>query len=284
MKILVLGASGMLGNAMFRVLSETDEHEVWGTVRSPGIHKLFDDVQALRLLSGIEVENADALSDVLNKVRPNVVVNCIGLVKQFAAAGDPLLALPINAMLPHRLARFCSLVGARLIHVSTDCVFSGKRGAYTESDTPDAEDLYGKSKHIGEVDYHNAVTLRTSIIGHELESRHGLVEWFLWQEVRVFGYTRALFSGLPMVEFSRIVRDFVLPKASLRGLYHVSSAPIAKYLLLSLVARIYEKNIEIVPDDSVVIDRTLVADRFQQATGYTAPPWEDLVLMMKKFG
>ena len=284
MKILVLGASGMLGNAMFRVLSETDEHEVWGTVRSPGIHKLFDDVQALRLLSGIEVENADALSDVLNKVRPNVVVNCIGLVKQFAAAGDPLLALPINAMLPHRLARFCSLVGARLIHVSTDCVFSGKRGAYTESDTPDAEDLYGKSKHIGEVDYPNAVTLRTSIIGHELESRHGLVEWFLWQEVRVFGYTRALFSGLPTVEFSRIVRDFVLPKASLRGLYHVSSAPIAKYLLLSLVARIYEKNIEIVPDDSVVIDRTLVADRFQQATGYTAPHWEDLVLMMKKFG
>lgn len=274
----------MLGNAMFRVLSETRELEVWGTVRASGARKSFDDAQASRLLSGVDVENVDALSDVLNRIRPDVVVNCIGLVKQFAEAGDPLLALPINAMLPHRLARFCSLLGARLIHVSTDCVFNGKRGAYRESDISDAEDLYGKSKYIGEVDYPCAVTLRTSIIGHELSSRHGLIEWFLAQEGRVNGYTRVRFSGLPTVELSRIVRDFVLPKDSLRGVYHVASAPIAKYDLLKLVARIYDKQIEIAPDDSVVIDRTLVADRFREATGYTAPNWEELVLMMKKFG
>ena len=284
MKILVLGVSGMLGNAMFRVLSETRELEVWGTVRASGARKSFDDAQASRLLSGVDVENVDALSDVLNRIRPDVVVNCIGLVKQFAEAGDPLLALPINAMLPHRLARFCSLLGARLIHVSTDCVFNGKRGAYRESDISDAEDLYGKSKYIGEVDYPCAVTLRTSIIGHELSSRHGLIEWFLAQEGRVNGYTRVRFSGLPTVELSRIVRDFVLPKDSLRGVYHVASAPIAKYDLLKLVARIYDKQIEIAPDDSVVIDRTLVADRFREATGYSAPNWEELVLMMKKFG
>lgn len=274
----------MLGNAMLRVLSETREHEVWGTVRSPRLRRSFDDAQASHLLSGIDVENVDSLSDVLNRIRPDVVVNCIGLVKQFAEAGDPLLALPINAMLPHRLARFCSLLGARLIHVSTDCVFNGKRGAYRESDTSDAEDLYGKSKFIGEVDYPNAVTLRTSIIGHELASRHGLIEWFLAQEERVTGYTRARFSGLPTAELSRVVRDFVLPMDSLRGVYHVASAPIAKYDLLKLVARIYGKQIDIAPDDSVVIDRSLVADRFREATGYTPPHWEDLVLMMKNFG
>ena len=274
----------MLGNAMFRTLSEAGELEVWGTVRSPGARKSFDDVLASHLLPGVDVENADAISDVLNRIRPDVVVNCIGLVKQFAEAGDPLLALPINAMLPHRLARLCSLLGARLIHISTDCVFNGKRGAYTESDVSDAEDLYGKSKYIGEVDYPHAVTLRTSIIGHELASHHGLVEWFLAQEGRVNGYTRVRFSGLPTVELSRIVRDFVLPREALRGVYHVASAPIAKYDLLKLVARVYKKKIEIVPDDSIAIDRTLVADRFREATGYTAPHWEDLVLMMKNFG
>lgn len=274
----------MLGNAMYRTLSEVGELEVWGTVRSPGVRKSFDDVQASHLLPGVDVENADALSEVLNRIRPDVVVNCIGLVKQFAEAGDPLLALPINAMLPHRLARLCSLLGARLIHISTDCVFNGRRGAYRESDISDADDLYGKSKFIGEVDYPHAVTLRTSIIGHELSSRHGLIEWFLAQEGRVNGYTRVRFSGLPTVELSRVVRDFVLPKDSLRGVYHVASAPIAKYDLLKLVARIYEKHIEIIPDDSVVIDRTLVADRFREATGYVPPDWEELVWIMKRFG
>lgn len=283
MKILVLGVSGMLGHAMLRVLSETAELDVWGTVRSPSVRRLLGDADAPQVLAGIDVENPDALADAFSRVRPDVVVNCIGLVKQFAEADDPLLALPINAMLPHRLARFCSMLGARLIHVSTDCVFNGKRGSYRESDISDAEDLYGKSKFIGEVDYPHAVTLRTSIIGHELASRHGLIEWFLAQEGRVNGYTRVRFSGLPTVELSRIVRDFVLPRNSMRGVYHVASAPIAKYDLLKLVARVYEKQIEIAPDDSVAIDRTLVADRFREATGYTPPHWEDLVLMMKNF-
>lgn len=284
MKVLVLGISGMLGHAMFRVLSENGGLDVWGTARSSGVRKFFGDAQAAKVLAGVDVENADALADVFGRLRPDVVVNCIGLVKQFAEAGDPLLALPINAMLPHRLARLCSLLGARLIHVSTDCVFNGKRGNYTEADVSDAEDLYGKSKFIGEVDYPHTLTLRTSIIGHELASHHGLVEWFLAQEGRVNGYTRVRFSGLPTVELSRIVRDVVLPRDALHGVYHVASAAIAKYDLLQLVARIYGKRIEIVADDSVAIDRTLLADRFREAAGYTAPSWEELVQMMKNFG
>ncbi|MDP1607311.1 MAG: SDR family oxidoreductase [Rhodocyclaceae bacterium] len=224
MKILILGASGMLGNAMLRVMAETGEHEVWGTARSGAVKRHFSAQLGERILAGVDVENADALARVFAAVRPAAVVNCIGLVKQLAEADDPLMALPINALLPHRLARLCDLVGARLVHVSTDCVFNGAKGNYREADPSDAEDLYGKSKFLGEVAYPHTITLRTSIIGHELASAHGLVGWFLEQEGRVKGYRRAIFSGLPTVELSRIVRDSVLPRAALSGLYHVAAA------------------------------------------------------------
>lgn len=283
MKILVLGASGMLGNAMLRVLAEGDAHEVYGTARSASVRRHFAAPLAERILSGVDVENADALARLFDEVRPQAVINCIGLVKQLAAADDPLQALPINALLPHRLARLCSLVGARLVHVSTDCVFDGRKGNYRESDPSDAEDLYGKSKYLGEVAYPHTITLRTSIIGRELEGAHGLVGWFLAQHGKVRGYRKAVFSGLPTVELSRIVRDVVLPRPDLSGLYHVAAAPIAKYDLLKLVAAAYGKAIEIEPDDRVVIDRSLDATRFRAATGYVAPPWPELVARMRDF-
>jgi dTDP-4-dehydrorhamnose reductase len=204
-------------------------------------------------------------------------------VKQLAQADDPLLALPINAMLPHRLARLCALGGARLVHVSTDCVFNGTKGDYRESDPSDAADLYGKSKFLGEVAYPQTVTLRTSIIGHELASAHGLIDWFLAQEGRVKGFRRAIFSGLPTVELAQVVRDFVLPHPEISGVFHVASEPIAKFDLLRMVAEVYGKSIEIVPDDAVVIDRSLNADCFSEATGYVAPPWPELVRRMHDF-
>lgn len=283
MKILILGASGMLGNAMMRVMAETGEHDVWGTARAGTVNRHFSDQLGERILAGVDVENADVLSRVFAEVRPEVVVNCIGLVKQLAEADDPLMALPINAMLPHRLARLCDLIGARLVHVSTDCVFNGTKGGYTESDPSDAEDLYGKSKFLGEVAYPHTITLRTSIIGHELASAHGLVGWFLEQEGCVKGYRRAIFSGLPTVELSRIVRDVVLPRPALSGLYHVAAAPIAKFDLLELIAAAYGKTITIEPDDRVIIDRSLNADRFREAIGYVAPAWPDLIAQMRDF-
>jgi dTDP-4-dehydrorhamnose reductase len=217
-------------------------------------------------------------------VRPEVVVNAVGLVKQLAAADDPLAALPVNAMLPHRLARLCALAGARLVHVSTDCVFAGSRGGNRESDTPDATDLYGLSKLLGEVvDAPHAITLRTSIIGHELGSAHGLVGWFLAQTGRVKGYRRAVFSGLPTVELARVIRDHVLPRPELHGLYHVSAAPIDKDTLLRLVAARYGHAIEIDADDRVVIDRSLDSSRFRAATGYAPPDWPELVARMHAF-
>jgi dTDP-4-dehydrorhamnose reductase len=283
MKILILGVSGMLGNAMLRVMAEAGGHDVRGTTRSGTVKRHFSPHLSERIITGIDVESADALARVFADVRPEAVVNCIGLVKQLAEAKDPLVVLPINAMLPHRLSRMCELIGARLVHVSTDCVFNGTRGNYRESDPSDAEDLYGRSKFLGEVACPHAITLRTSIIGHELASAHGLVGWFLAQERRVKGYRRAIFSGLPTVELSRIVRDVVLLRPALAGLYHVAAAPIAKYDLLKLVASAYGKDIEIEPEDSVVIDRSLNADRFREATGYVAPPWPELVARMRDF-
>lgn len=283
MKILVLGASGMLGNAMLRILVETGEHDVRGTARSSAVLRQFDPMLAKRILTGLDVEHFDALASVFQEFRPDVVVNCVGLVKQLAEADDPLQAVPINTLLPHRLARLCSLVDARLVHVSTDCVFNGAKGNYRESDPSDAQDLYGRSKFLGEVAYAHAITLRTSIIGHELSGAHGLVEWFLAQEKGVKGYRRAIFSGLPTVELSRIVRDIVLPRPDLSGLFHVAAAPISKYELLKLVAAAYAKPIEIEVDDRLVIDRSLNADRFREVTGYVAASWPELIARMRDF-
>lgn len=284
MKVLVLGVSGMLGNAVFRVLGDSPGIEVRGTARSAAAARQLPEALRDRIVTGIDVENFDSLARAFAVARPDAVINCVGLIKQLTEADDALAAIPINSMLPHRLARLCEVAGARLVHVSTDCVFAGTRGMYTEDDPADAQDLYGRSKHLGEVRYPHTVTLRTSIIGHELNSAHGLVGWFLSQQGPVRGFTRAVFSGLPTVELATVIRDRVLPDGGLSGLYHVAAAPIAKFDLLELVAAQYGKAIDINPDDSVVIDRSLDGSRFSRATGYVAPAWEELVRRMHAFG
>lgn len=281
--VLVLGATGMLGSAMLRLFAQSEDCAVWGSARSASGTRALPCALHGRIVTGVDVENADSLARLLDQTRPDVLVNCVGLVKQLAEAADPLQALPINSLLPHRLARLCALTGTRLVHVSTDCVFSGTKGLYREEDPVDAQDLYGRSKHLGEVDYPHAITLRTSIIGHELASAHGLVGWFLSQNGAVRGYTRAVFSGLPTVELARVVRDHVLPHPELHGLYHVSAAPISKYELLCLVAQAYGKQIDITPDDKLCIDRSLDSTRFRLATGYVPPAWSELVRSMQAF-
>jgi dTDP-4-dehydrorhamnose reductase len=273
----------MLGNAMFRVLSEDRRNDVFATARSTSIKRNFEASLAGKILTGIDAENSDVLAKLFADFKPDVVVNCIGIVKQLAASNDPLVVLPINAMLPHRLARLSGLVGARFIHISTDCVFNGASGNYLETDESNAEDLYGRSKFIGEVGYSNSITLRTSIIGRELSGANGLIDWFLSQNGSVRGYTNAIFSGLPTVELSRVVRDVVLDRPELSGLYHVASHPISKFELLCLVRDVYGKQIEIIPDQSVSIDRSLNADLFQRITGYQSPTWPQLVKLMHEF-
>lgn len=268
---------------MFRVLSEDKSLAVYGSARSDGARRYFAEELANRIIAGVDVENHDSLVRAFVAVRPDVVVNCVGLVKQLADANDPLLAIPINTLLPHRLAALCQATAARLIHISTDCVFSGAKGNYFETDFPDAYDLYGRSKLLGEVDYPNAITLRTSIIGHELSGHRSLVNWFLAQHGPIKGFTRAVFSGLPTVELATVVRDVVLPRQALHGLYHVASKPISKFDLLQLVAKTYGKSITINPAEAPVIDRSLNADRFRDATGYVPPEWPVLVQRMYEF-
>lgn len=277
MRVVVLGATGMLGNAAMRVLAREPGFEVFGVSRRPVTPAEFPDVPAEQFLHLPDIAALDAIADILAHTRAEAVINAIGVVKQLQSADDPLVALPINALLPHQLARLCGEAGARLVHVSTDCVFDGKRGGYTEEDVANATDLYGRSKLLGEVDAPHAITLRTSIVGHELGSRHGLIDWFLGQEGSVFGFTRAIFSGVTTVELARVIARHVLPDPSLHGLYHLSAAPISKYDLLSIAAQVYEKEIAIVARDEPVIDRSLRSDRFRAATGYAPPDWRCLL-------
>jgi len=284
-RILVLGMSGMLGRAVHKIFSEDARFEVWGTRRSSASAPHLSPAMQARVLDGVDVLRETALSEVMQQVSPDVVINCVGLVKQLQAADDPLEVLPINAMLPHRLAKHCARTDARLIHVSTDCIFSGSKGGYIESDMSDATDLYGKSKFIGELHtLPHVITLRTSLIGHELNSAHSLVNWFLSQSGVVKGYSRAIFSGLPTVELATVIRDYILPNTALQGLYHVATSPISKYDLLRLIAQIYGKEIDIVEDRKLVIDRSLDGSRFSAETGYIAPDWPELVQRMHAFG
>lgn len=278
MKILILGVTGMLGSAVFKMLLQDESLTVYGTLRSVSGADHFPVKCHAQLLMNVDVLDNDSLIAVMVKVKPDVVINCVGLIKQFSDANDPLLALPLNAMLPHRLAKLCSLINARLVHISTDCVFSGRKGMYTEKDISDAEDLYGKSKYIGELhDSPHAVTLRTSIIGHELNSNTSLLDWFLAQTGQVNGYKKAIFSGLPSVELARVIRDFVIPNVNLHGLYHVAVEPIDKYSLLNVIADVYGKKIDIEADEKVRIDRSLDSTKFREATGYIPPSWSQLI-------
>jgi dTDP-4-dehydrorhamnose reductase len=280
MKVLVLGANGLIGSTMFRVLFERDDWDVVGTVRSEKWRALFPTKTGDKIVSGVELTNGDDLLHLFHDVKPDVVVNCAGVTKHLPACNDPVQALMMNALLPHRLAELCGIRGARLIHVSTDCVFSGSKGNYLENDTPDATDIYGQTKRLGEVVGSNIVTLRTSTIGHELVSRHGLLEWFLSQ-TECKGYRRMIFSGLPTVVFASIVRDVVIQNSELSGLYHVGAQPIDKDSLLRLIATAYGVTTTITPDDEIAIDRSLNVERFTMETSYKAPGWPELIETMR---
>lgn len=281
--ILVLGASGMLGNAIFRFFSGQSQYETFGSVRSSASSQMLPEKMRSHVIAGADVGNHDSLIHLFEKARPQIVINCIGVVKQLESAKDPLHTIPINSILPHRLAHLSNLVGARFIHLSTDCVFTGKTGLYTEESAPDARDLYGLSKLLGEVSYPNSVTLRTSIIGHELHGAHSLICWFLSQKNSVRGFSKAIFSGLPTVEIARVISEYVIPNRNLSGLYHLSAEPIDKARLLELVKNTYEKDIEIIRDDKLMIDRSLDSSKFRKETGYQPPSWPDLIQRMHEF-
>lgn len=277
MRVLILGGTGTLGHKLWQMWRK--RFNVWVTSRAEydayARYELFDPE---RFLAGVEALDFDSVIRAVAEIRPDVVVNAVGIVKQVPSAKDPLVSLSVNSLLPHRLALLCRSRGARLVHVSTDCVFSGRKGMYTEDAVADAEDLYGRSKLLGEVTGPGCLTLRTSLLGRELASSHGLLEWFLGSRGgRVQGYSRAIYSGFPTATLAEILADVIERFPGLSGLYHVSSDPISKYALLELIRDAYRLPVEIEPFPKVVVDRSLDSRRFTKATGFASPPWRELV-------
>ena len=248
------------------------------------LRKYFSKKVNEKIISNVDVEKNNDLSRVINQVRPDTVINCAGLTKHKQGAENPLNAIPVNALMPHYLNEYCQMTRTRLIHISTDCVFSGDSGMYLESDITDSTDIYGRSKAMGEViNSPNAVTLRTSTIGHELNTNYGLLNWFLTQEKQCLGYSKAVFSGLPTVILAQVIRDHVIPNSDLSGLYHVSASPINKLDLLRLISEIYFKKINIVEDEKLTIDRSLNSEKFKKETGFIAPEWSSMISEMYKY-
>lgn len=278
--VLILGASGMLGYSLFSNLSENPTLNVTGTVRSLAGKATFFAKYSKQVLQGIDVCDTANIEQAIIIAKPEVVINCIGLIKQHDIAKQHVAAIEINALLPHQLAALCDQYDARLIHFSTDCVFDGKQGMYQESDLPTATDLYGKSKCLGEVNYGRHLTLRTSIIGHELDSAVSLVDWFLSQSGTVNGFSKAVFSGLPTCYIAKLLADNILNKPEICGLYHLSVEPIDKHSLISLVTDIYGKDLEIHESTELVIDRSLDSSRLRQALNLTVPSWHELIEFM----
>jgi dTDP-4-dehydrorhamnose reductase len=269
----------MLGHQLHASLGRT--HEVRATLRldnaSYGSAGLFT---AATTYSGVDVHDTNRLLDIVGEFKPQAIVNAVGIIKQRAEGHESIPSLEINSLLPHRLALIARTAGARLVHFSTDCVFSGRRGGYSEADVPDAEDVYGRTKLLGEVTEPHCITLRTSLIGHELQRSASLVEWFLSQRGRVRGFRRAIFSGFTTIEAARIVQMLLERYPTAHGVWHASSEPIDKYSLLTLVKRQYGLDTEIDPDDEFQCDRSLDSTRFRKQFDYQPPSWESMIAEM----
>jgi dTDP-4-dehydrorhamnose reductase len=275
-KVMVLGGAGMLGHKVFQVLRERLGGTLC-TVREDIRKPPFRHVELLQgddVVSRVDVTDFPALEATLSTFRPEYVVNCVGVIKQRAEAVSPIPSITINSLLPHKLAQMAAGWGGRVIHFSTDCVFNGKRGGYVEEDSSDAEDLYGKTKFLGEVVAANALTLRTSIIGRELTEHRSLLDWFLSQNQKtVRGYRRVIYSGVTTNYLAELVASIIQNHPGLNGLYQVASEPISKYDLLCLLREAYRLDVRVEPDDLEVSDRSMRCDRLREAIAQKCPPW-----------
>lgn len=281
-RFLILGGTGMLGHKAYEICSAAGETfaTIRGHVDTWAWAGIFD---PRRVVSGVDAALPDTVREAIRTVRPTVVINAVGVIKQLKESKDRRISIQVNALFPHLLAEFCNDVGAKLIHLGTDCVFRGTKGMYVETDVSDADDVYGRTKYLGEVDAPPALTLRTSIIGHGIDPNASLIDWFLGQRSgSVRGFTKAIYSGLPTVSLCREILRVVRDHRDLTGLYHVSADPISKYELLCLVRDRYELDTIIEPSEELLIDRSLDSSVYRAATGYRPPAWSDLVAEMHK--
>ena len=276
MRILILGGSGMLGHQLFKHLR--DRHCVRATLRQDvSSFKESNIFNSLNTYVGIDVRSTNKLKEIFSDFHPDAVVNAVGIVKQLPSGKENIPSIEINALFPHQLALLCQKSHAKMIHLSTDCVFSGKKGNYREEDQTDAEDLYGRTKILGEVKKESCLTLRTSMIGRELFHKKSLLEWFLSQKGSVKGFKNAIFSGFTTQELSRIIEMIVTQHPAASGIYHVSSDPISKYDLLLMIKERLELPNTIIPDEFFKCDRSLNSNKFRREFKYNPPSWNQMI-------
>jgi dTDP-4-dehydrorhamnose reductase len=276
MKILIFGSSGMLGKALVKTLSNKGDHHIYASQHRTNTSLLRSNVNYLTC----DVLENGAIENIFQKVCPEVVINCVSPPRMTLRLGEVLQVVPLCTLLPHRINKLCLEFKSQFIHISTDAVFSGRRGFYVETDDPDPIDTYGRAKLIGEVSSINAISLRTSMIGHESEIGDGLLDWFLRQKTSCKCYSKAVFSGLPVSILAKVIADLIIGNKNLYGIYNIASSPISKYTLMSIVADVYKLPIEIYPDENFVIDRSLSPLKFYNATGFIAPSWIEMVNSM----
>ena len=282
MKVMILGANGMLGHKLYETLMRTTD--VMGTIKGN-----FSEIEKYgfytesHILPKINVLDIATITAVIKQNKPDVLLNCVGIIKQLKETKDVMLNIQINSLLPHQLFQMCHSTGIRFIHISTDCVFSGNKGGYKEDDTSDAEDIYGKTKYLGEVNEDGALTIRTSIVGRELSSSNGLGEWLISNkggEVR--GFTNAIFTGFPTIHFANIINDIIINYPHLSGLYHVSSEPISKYKLLTMINDQMNLNINVLKYQDRYCDRSLDSSLFRNITHFKPLTWEQMIVEFTK--
>ena len=277
MKILILGGDGMLGHQL--MLSLQSHFNVRATLRqNSAAYQDYPLFQGKNHYFGVDVQSEDNLIRVLSDYKPDALINAVGFIKQRKIANEAIPNIEMNALLPHRLALLCQKWNTRLIHISTDCVFSGKKGNYSEQDISDAEDFYGKSKFLGEVDYPGCVTFRTSFIGLELARKTSLLEWFLKQQGEINGYCNAIYTGITTIEMANVCKHVLLNYPDLRGVWHVASEPISKYELLTRLQVLLKRDdIKIKPDKLFICDRSLQGYAFEKKTAYRIPDWNNML-------
>jgi len=282
MKIFIIGANGMIGSGIFKYLSKLKALKCYALIRSSNYLNYLPDIYQDKTIVCGDLQDFNKIKEVVVKEKPDMIINCCGITKHVPDSSNFIKVVKLNSLLPHLLSNICSQLNIRFVQVSTDCVFSGLKGNYTEQDIPDPIDFYGQSKHLGEVDYHSHLTIRTSTIGHEINSQNGLLEWFLNQK-SCEGFEKAIFSGITTLELAKIINEIILTNDSIKGMYHISSVPIDKYSLLRLISNVYKHDAQITKNREYIIDRSLNSDKFYRSYNYKPPSWEEMVSFMHSY-
>ena len=285
MKILILGSNGLLGNTITKYFLQKEDIQTYASIRDYSKLELFNNKYHKNFLIINDVLDFGETKKTLKKIKPDILINCLGITNKENLLKPSQIenCISINSLFPHMLQRICSELGTRIIHFSSDCIFSGRKGFYSENDIPDPPNIYGKSKLLGELNYENTLTIRKSVIGHELVSKKGLLEWFLAQKDFVHGYKNVIFSGLTVLELARVIDNYVLPRRDLKGILNLAGESISKFDLLKIIADIYKKSAQIIPNEKIQINRTLNGSQFNNLTGYKMKSWPSLIKSMYEF-